>query len=105
LGFSSLPANTPFLGEGDVDRLVASETGGAQQHINKNNVNELPIVCPSERVMRSFVETVRPVFDRIRDSCFESRTLVDLRDSLLPKLISGELRITNVEPILAGGNA
>lgn len=44
---------------------------------------------------------VRPVFDRILNCSLESRTLVSLRDTLLPKLISGELRVTAAERIVA----
>jgi type I restriction enzyme S subunit len=84
----------------NIDRLIASQTGGAQQHINKNNVNELPVICPSPQVTNAYVAFVRPVFDKIRGSCFESRTLVALRDTLLPQLISGKLRIENAERLI-----
>jgi type I restriction enzyme S subunit len=86
----------------NINRLVASQTGGAQQHINKNNVNELPVICPSECVVDAYVRTIRATFDRIKENCFESHTLGALRDALLPKLISGELRVEDPVGFLGG---
>ena len=84
----------------NIGRLVSSQTGGAQQHINKNDVNELPVVCPPAQVVSAFVATAAPMFDRIREACFESRTLASLRNTLLPKLVSGEVRVPQAAPLL-----
>lgn len=80
-----------------IDDLLASQTGGAQQHINKNNVNDLRVLVPSEPTMRAFISQARPCFDRIRSCYLESRTLAALRDTLLPKLMSGEMRVNDAE--------
>jgi type I restriction enzyme, S subunit len=77
----------------NIESLISWQTGGAQQHINKDNVNALRIVCPPGDVMRTFTEVVRPMFDLIKNNSFESRTLSALRDALLPKLLSGEIRV------------
>lgn len=77
--------------------LISWQTGGAQQHINKNNVNNFKILCPDDNTMGNFILQVRPVFDLIRNNCFESRTLTILRNTLLPKLMRGELRVRDVE--------
>lgn len=76
-----------------IDRLVSAQTGGAQQHINKNDVNDFRLVCPPEDVMAEFTRIVRPIFDAIGLRVFESESLRALRDGLLPRLISGELEI------------
>jgi type I restriction enzyme S subunit len=81
----------------NIDRLISSQTGGAQQHINKNNVNELPILCPSAQIVNAYVALAHPVFDRITVGCLESRTLAALRNTLLPKLMSGEIRVKDAE--------
>jgi len=78
-----------------IDKLVASQTGGAQQHINKGNVQEANILLPNSEVLNEFIDQVRPAFDQIALSCFESESLTKLRDTLLPKLISGELRMAS----------
>jgi len=50
-------------------------------------------VMPPTRLVDTFEERVRPPFTRARDAMDESRTLAALRDTLLPKLLSGELRV------------
>ena len=98
LGSNAFPGEFLYLWmRQNIDRLVASQTGGAQQHVNKTNIDELPIVCPGEVVLTSYLRVARPFFDRIREICFESRNLVALRETLLPKLISGELPARGLE--------
>ena len=56
-------------------------------------------VCP-EPISDAFGRAVRPMFARASEAAAETRTLVALRDSLLPKLISGELRIKDGERLM-----
>jgi type I restriction enzyme S subunit len=105
LGSEAIPSEYIYFWiKENIDRLIASQTGGAQQHINKNNVNELPILCPSFYIIRTYVAITRTFFDRIGESCFESRTLLTLRDTLLPKLISGELRVKDADRFVQEGD-
>lgn len=98
LGSDALPSEfIYFWTKEHVEDMLAWQTGGAHQHINKNNVNDLSVLCPSKKIISSFLELSRPAFDRIKTCCFESRTLTTLRDTLMPKLISGELRIKDTE--------
>jgi len=71
-------------------------TGGAQQHINKNNVEQLSIIIPSSNVMVNYKDKTKSLYSKIANNCFESRRLASLRDTLLPKLMSGELRVGDV---------
>lgn len=92
LGSEQLPSEyVYFWFKANIDDLVSRQTGGAQQHVNKNNVNDLDLLCPLSTVMRGFVRLVRPLFDRIRDNCLESSDLAAVRDALLPRLMSGEI--------------
>jgi len=84
-----------------INELLAWQTGGAQQHINKNNVNDLPVLCATREVMVAYLKVVRPTFDRIKTCCFQSQNLAALRDTLLPKLISGELRVESAERLVS----
>ena len=43
--------------------------------------------------MKSFQEVVYPLIKQIRDGLFENKNLVNIRDTLLPKLMSGEIRV------------
>ena len=76
-----------------ITELCSHMTGGAQQHINKNNVEQLNIVLPSENVMAEYKEKTKSIYSQITNCCFESRRLAELRDTLLPKLMSGELNV------------
>jgi type I restriction enzyme S subunit len=75
-----------------IEKLIASQTGGAQQHINKGNVEELALLWPDRRILAAYRVKATPLFDQIAAYCFQSCTLATLRDTLLPKLLSGELR-------------
>jgi type I restriction enzyme S subunit len=73
--------------------IIAWQTGGAQQHINKQNVSDSPLLIPSPEVLSAYVKIVRPLLDRIALNCFENSNLCITRDLLLPKLISGKMRV------------
>jgi type I restriction enzyme S subunit len=75
------------------DNIYSWATGGAQQHINKNNVDNTPILIPTNNVMNNFKKLLIPIFDKILNNSYEIQTLSQLRDSLLPKLMSGKIRV------------
>ena len=85
----------------NAEQLLALRSGAAQQHINKRNVDEMELLCPTPAVMQSWIALARPTFDSIARNCFESESLAESRDLLLPKLISGELRMPDAERIAA----
>jgi len=65
--------------------------------ISKANFRPIPVVAPSATVMSMFGRLARPTYERIVECARESRTLAALRDALLPRLISGELRVKDAE--------
>ena len=75
-------------------------TGGAQQHINKNNVEELKIIIPTNAVMQSYKRKSKPIYEMISNMCNENSRLAQLRDTLLPRLMSGELKVNEIENVL-----
>jgi type I restriction enzyme S subunit len=79
----------------NIKKLIAAQTGGAQQHINKGNVEDLPILVPRAKVINCFKDQVEPLFLSIANNCFQISTLSNLRDTLLPRLISGQLRVAD----------
>ena len=83
-----------------IDKIISSQTGGAQQHINKGNIQDAPLLLPSQNLLDTFKDLCTSSFDKISLNCFESQTLAKLRDVLLPKLISGELRIPQAEKMV-----
>lgn len=75
------------------DAILSRANGSTFQEISKTNFRPIPLVAPMSDVMQAFDERVRPLYRRIVENERESRTLADLRNALLPKLISGELRV------------
>ena len=73
------------------------QTGGAQQHINKNDVETHEIIIPNDKLLKKFDERTRSMFDKISMTCFENKRLEQLRDTLLPKLMNGEIDLDNIE--------
>lgn len=70
-------------------------TGAVQLKINQANLKALPFVIPSTDEMTDFNETIAPLFNRIRTNVDENRYLAELRDTLLPRLMSGELSVAD----------
>jgi type I restriction enzyme S subunit len=62
----------------------------------------LPIVVPERRVIEAFDALAKPLTSRIATALRENQSLVALRDALLPKLLSGEVRVNDGESILSG---
>ena len=55
------------------------------------SLEKMPVLIPPPAVRAAFDGVVRPLLDRISGMYFENSTLAEVRDSLLPKLISGKL--------------
>ena len=62
--------------------------------INKKDFESLPVVMPDKAVLNAFEGIVSTLDSSIRNNECKIRTLVDLRDTLLPRLISGQIRLT-----------
>jgi type I restriction enzyme S subunit len=75
------------------DDIYSWATGGAQQHINKKNVDDTPILVPDEHVIREYTKLVTPLFDKLIWNARENVLLTNLRDKLLPRLMSGKIRV------------
>ena len=80
-----------------VEYTNAGSTGTKMPRTSWGEMARYAVVMPPETVAESFTRQIRPVVDRIIASVHESRTLAALRDTLLPKLISGELRVKDAE--------
>ena len=65
--------------------------------INQQNVNDIWIYDPQNSKVREFCEWVQPIFTNIFKNCAQNVKLASLRDTLLPKLMFGELDVTNLD--------
>ncbi len=76
-----------------IEEIILNETGGAQPHINKNDINNTEILIPPSDLLSEKNKIFEAWFCKIRSNVFQIRTLERLRDNLLPKLMSGEVRV------------
>jgi len=83
----------------EMDGLVHAAHGSVFDTITTSTFASSRIVLPPGPVLMVFEEWAAPVFQRVLEGINESRTLTSFRDALLPKLISGELRVPEVERI------
>ena len=80
--------------------LKVSAQGSTQQYLSLKTLRNIPVISPSKSVLDNFSLISSPIFERIKTAKDEIKTLSELRDTLLPKLISGELRIPDAEKFL-----
>lgn len=85
--------------------IESRATGTTFAEISKQNFRPIPVVLPPKPLMEAFTSQVAPLYERITANLLESRTLAALRNTLLPKLLSGELRVSSFESTLAEANA
>jgi len=76
-----------------VNHTDAASTGTKMPRTNWNDIARFEVALPPESLAAEFTATIRPMIDRIIANIHESRTLAELRDAFLPKLLSGELRV------------
>jgi type I restriction enzyme S subunit len=84
-----------------VEYTNAGSTGTKMPRTSWAEMARYTLALPPQTVTRAFTEWLQPVVDRIIAGIHQSRTLAALRDTLLPKLVSGELRIKDAERIVA----
>jgi type I restriction enzyme, S subunit len=85
----------------NMEVIKGRANGTTFMEISKSNFRPLPVVVPPPSVLGVFKKQVEPLYRRIVSNLRESRTLAGLRDALLPKLLSGELRVPVAAKLLA----
>ena len=68
-------------------------TSSIAKAVNSKIIKALPVIVPSKEILGSFDSLVKPLFDKIKSNQMENQNLEDLRDTLLPKLLSGEIEL------------
>lgn len=71
-------------------------TGAVQPKISQANLNKVPVVIPSKTELTAFDESIQPFFAEIRNLRSENDRLASVRDNLLPRLMGGELDVSDI---------
>lgn len=82
------------------DELASKATGSAQQNLNKLIISSTKFIRPSNAIITIFEDNVAPLFMKWFSNSSENNTLTILRDTLLPKLISGELSLEDLPDLI-----
>ena len=61
--------------------------------ISKKNFREINFICSDEKVVTVYTKTAKTLYDEITSKAKENQSLINLRDTLLPKLMSGEISL------------
>jgi type I restriction enzyme, S subunit len=80
--------------------IAARAIGATMPNLNTGILSEVPLVVPSAEVQSAFAQLAEPLESLKRQNRRENATLSELRDLLLPKLLSGELRVRDADRIV-----
>ena len=78
-------------------QLHITGTGTTQQQLTVPDFQKTEIIVPSQEIVTRFTTTVEPIFEKIWANQSENEKLSSLRDTLLPKLMSGELDVSDID--------
>lgn len=79
------------------ENIAAYVTGAVQMKLNQKNMNSIPFIFADEAVNNVFGQRIDSIYAVIRAKSEENLTLTNLRDTLLPKLLSGEITLPEAE--------
>jgi type I restriction enzyme S subunit len=83
-----------------ISHADASSTGTKMPRTSWADLGRYPIAVPDSKLARRFTEQVQPLVEAIRLNILQSRTLASMRDTLLPRLLSGELSVRDTERLV-----
>ena len=72
-------------------------TGAVQQKVSQANLKKVPAIIPPVEVLSQFDDIIQPIFAEIRNLRSENQRLSSIRDSVLPKLISGDIDVSEID--------
>lgn len=82
-----------FFSLTNIENIV---TGAVQKKISQQNLKRVPAIVPSVTALKEFDDIIQPMFEQIRNLRDENVSLSSLRDALLPRLMSGELDLADI---------
>ncbi|AVG17754.1 type I restriction endonuclease subunit S [Chromobacterium vaccinii] len=82
-------------------RQIAASKATTMGHIQRSHLSAAKVVVPCPRVLNTAHEILDKVVERIIENSLQAKNLAALRDTLLPRLISGQLRLPEAEALIA----
>ncbi len=78
----------------------STRSGSVQSNMNAKVITAAELPIPPQEAMDSYIQKIQPLRRKLYSTLAESRTLAELRDTLLPQLMSGKLRVKDAEKIV-----
>ena len=87
-----------YLKSNEVVNYIEQHLAGTtQKYISLNELRNLPINIPTDKILEKYNFVIKPLYEKIILNYKENEILSSLRDSLLPKLMSGEIDVSKIE--------
>lgn len=77
--------------------LASLNAGSAVPSMTTNILNAMPLYVPDDETLSIFEETVTPMYSQMQENEKQSANLANIRDTLLPRLMSGELEVSDID--------
>lgn len=77
--------------------LASLNAGSAVPSMTTNILNAMPLYVPDDKTLSIFEETVTPMYSQMQENEKQSANLANIRDTLLPRLMSGELDVSDID--------
>jgi len=89
-----------FLMSGNYEeKILSMGYGSAQPNISPSQIENIDIIYPNEEMLFSFLNISNPIFNKVLDNNAQIQSLTKTRDTVLPKLMSGQVRINNIKQL------
>ena len=96
----SIPTSYSFCLFSNFDFRSLGSTSSIATAVNSKILREMTILDPPHKFKKAFDHLSNPLFQKIKQNLNESKSLEELKNSLLPKLISGELKIPDAKQLI-----
>lgn len=90
-----------MLRQAEIENLGEGSTG--QTELSRNKLAALKLIIPPKEILNAFDEITLPLRNRFSTNLEQAQSLSQIRDTLLPRLISGQLRLPEAEALLETG--
>ncbi|MDO9046881.1 MAG: restriction endonuclease subunit S [Methylobacter sp.] len=95
-----LPLYMYFWCKQNMEVIKSRSNGSTFMEISKKAFRPIPALVPPVELLADFLDVANPIFARLTENEKQAQTLAVLRDTLLPRLISGQLRLPDAEALI-----
>jgi type I restriction enzyme, S subunit len=84
----------------NMDAIKQKANGSTFMEVSKSAFRPIPLVVPAQPLVRAFDGICKPLLDRIAENERQRRLLAQVRDTILPRLMSGKIRLPGVISVI-----